>query len=61
MYSISEKIQKQLIFAAIVIFTIIILTIFSIIINYQKKQKDLKNMIDGNLVFPVPPDDIIKK
>ena len=21
----------------------------------------LKNMMDGNLVFPVPPDDIIKK
>jgi hypothetical protein len=22
---------------------------------------DLKNMMDGNLVFPVPPDDIIKR
>jgi hypothetical protein len=45
MYSIFEKIQKQLIFAAIVIFTIVILTMFSIIINYQKKQKDLKKII----------------
>jgi cell division protein FtsN len=45
MYSISEKIQKQLIFGAIVIFTIVILTIFSIIINHQKKQKDPKKII----------------
>ena len=45
MYSISEKIQKQLIFAAIVIFTIVILTMFSIIINYQKQQLDIKKNI----------------
>lgn len=45
MYNIFEKIQKQLIFAAIIIFTIIILIMFSIIINYQKNQKDHKKII----------------
>jgi uncharacterized membrane protein len=42
MYSIFEKIKKQLIFGLIILLVVLTLVIFSIIINYQKQQLDIK-------------------
>lgn len=40
-----QKIKKQLIFGLIILLVVLTLAIFSIIINYQKQQLDIKKNI----------------